>query len=135
MSISWSSVGPPADLNDLLEVGVATTHFLHCLAGPLAQHDGHDVEEDQHCRLIEAAHWQDARPSFVIGHGLGAQMDHCVSRGGNLTFRLRSHRHWSSTGRMSHSYERFHSRERAWTGADHEQVAGTERRGGHVADH
>src|SRR3981081_2098267 len=86
MSISWSIVGPPADVKDLLEVRVAGTHPLHGLARTLAQHDGNDVEKDEHRRLIETAHRQDARASFVVGHRLGTEMDHRVRRGRALAF-------------------------------------------------
>src|SRR5258706_4470326 len=89
MSMSWSMVGPAAAFSDLFKVRVSRTHALHGLAHTLAKDDGDDVEEDQHRRLVEAAHRQDALATLVVGHRLRAHVDYGIPRGRHLPFRLR----------------------------------------------
>src|SRR5437870_5017132 len=135
MSMSWSMVGPVATLRDLLKVRMPRTHALRGLAGALPQDDGDDVEEDQHRRLVEAAHREDAPTACVVGHCLCANVDDGVRSSRNLARGLVGHSDCPRASRMRPSLQRLHSREIARACADHEQVAGAKRRRSHVADH
>src|ERR1700687_742906 len=106
MSTSWSIVGP---LTDLLKVGVPGTHAFHGLACSLAQKDGDDVEENEHRRLVQAAHRKDALASLVVGHRLGAQVDSCVGRARYLACRLGGYGHSACARRMGDTLECFDS--------------------------
>src|ERR1700680_2438929 len=102
MSTSWSIVGP---LSDLLKVSVPGTHAFHGLVRALAQKDGHDVEEDQHRRLVQAAHPKNDLASLVICHRLGAQVDPRVGRAGHLAYRLGGNGHRACARRVGNTLE------------------------------